>query len=327
MNQDHHRQYAIDAVRVAAALSGTDVVPPGFGKILLATLGSKSTFGDFVEAAAAPDRIRDTCLTVPSLPGPINPFPDTYAFLGHNLASFQHFECTRNGLSSGYLWNEDASLTLPGEWATAELMEYLHTHVVCQQDPKGEKQPFPGNGSSPMSVCYEAQKGKTLDAFEFPSASSMGDWYGERSLDAWKAGYFSDWRRGAGFALHFVHDALVPHHVWGNLLHGHSEWENQIEAFWKEHLRLLQSTDPTGQLYQDTVCKAVGDELGDILKQERDKSVAGLIRANAAYTTEWLAYKGLTGSAHLKVCASNDALRICIRAVAASVRALMLMTV
>ena len=338
MNQDHHRQYAIDALRAAVALSETASVPRSFGRSLLAALGGKLTLAEFVDAAAAPDRIRDTCLTLPSLPDLLNPFPDTYSILGHNLSSFQHFECNRNNAqisqcvecnrtdkSAGYLWNEDASLTRPGEWATSELMEHLHTQVVCRPDPKGVQPPFVDTLASPMKACYETQKGKTLDGFEFPSASVMGGCYGDRASVAWRAGDVAGWRGCAGFACHFVHDALVPHHVWGNLLHGHSDWEDQIEAFWKDHLRLLQSTDPTGQLYKDTLCEAVGEELDTILKHEDVTSVESLIRENAAYTTEWLTYRGVRGSTDLKDCPSNDALRICVRAVASSVRALMLM--
>jgi hypothetical protein len=324
MNQDHHRQYAVDALRTTVALSGSGVVPQGAGPALLRGLGDKSIQGEFVEAAAAPDRIRDIRLTLPLLPGALNLFPDAYCVLGHNLSSFQHFQCSRNGVDAGYLWNEDISLTLPGEWATSEVLEHLHTCVVYQQG-SGELPPFFDTLATPMKVFYMAQHGKTLDDFVFPSAAQVGVCYGDRAFRAWGEGDFEGWRRCAGFALHFVHDALVPHHVWGNLLHGHSEWEDQISSFWKNHMRHIQSADPTGQLYKDTVCKAVAGELDDILKLETNKSVMGLIHANADYTTEWLKYRGVTSPTDLKVCESADALRICIRAIASSVRALMLM--
>ena len=177
MNQDQHRQYAIDALRNVVALSGGGTVPQNLGPAILNALGDKSTHGEFVEAASAPDRIRDTCLTLPGLPGPINPFPDKYCVLGHNLSSFQHFQCSRGGKDGGYLWSKDDSLTTPGDWASSEVMEALHTRVVYQQDPKGEKPPFPDTLTPPMQTCYDAQKGKALDVFEFPSTASVGGCY------------------------------------------------------------------------------------------------------------------------------------------------------
>jgi hypothetical protein len=323
MNQNQHRQFAVDALRTAVALSASNNPPDGRDLSILSSFG-KAFQREVIEAAAAPDRIRDTYLTLPSLPDVINPFPDVYNIRGHNMTSFQHFMCNRNGKPAGYLWKQDASLTAVGGWASSELLELMRTEVRWRQDTKGEMPPEMHKLFTPMELRADEQKGVTLDAFEFPSADVVGGFYADHAYAAWVVEDFKTWRKCAGFALHFVQDALVPHHTWGVLEYGHNAWENAIEVFWREHLRLIHSTDPTGKLYQDTVCKAVAEELAAIVKCGHTK-VADLIYANAYSTTAWLKFRGMAAPTDLDECPALDGLRICIRAVAASVRALMLM--
>jgi hypothetical protein len=322
MNQNHHEQLALDAVRSLAAIRSAGGLDGNLISKLVKLLGDTNVRWQYKQSASLPDRIRDTACELPDF------FPDKYSVKGHNLSSFQHFQCMQGAEDFGYRWQKDPSLSLIGEVGD-ELMEVFHAFIRYRPERSNETPPVvlgpDGHPQQPpMAGWATKQPNCTLDNFAFPAAAEVGDFYARGARGYCKQDNGEGWRRCAGFALHFVADALVPHHCWGALLFGHSDWEDQIADYWNGHIRRIQFVDNNkGQLYAETVGNAVAQELKQADLQV--PSVAELIRANAAYTSDWLAKTGVNGPSNLGNCPPNAALRICIRGVASSVRALTLM--
>jgi hypothetical protein len=327
MNQDHHEQLALDAVRSLIALGPQKLpsLPAAQAERIVGAIGKggngpDATRWQYKQAASLPDRIRDTELELPDF------FHDKYCVAGHNLSSSQHFECSNNGTARGYLWKEDRSLSLIGDVISENLLSLFHTRVIYLPDRTGEAPPSYADGRpTPMAQSFAEQPNTTLGDFVFPAASLVGDFYAGLARDAWGKQNTALWRRAAGFALHFVQDALVPHHCWGALLFGHSDWEDTIDTFWTGQLREMLIAGNSDRIYGDTVAKAVGKELA-AADLSAAKSVADVVKANAAFTLAWLAAEGSGQPQDLADCSMIDGLRVCTRAVASSVRALLLMS-
>jgi hypothetical protein len=323
MNQDHHEQLALDAIRCMIALGPQNlpILPSGQIDRIVGAVGKGGKAADatrwqYKQAASLPDRIRDTEVELPDF------FHDKYSVAGHNLSSFQHFHCSDKNGTRGYLWREDASLTLIGDVLSERILELFHAHVLYLPDRTGEAPPaYPDGRPTPMARSFAKQQDVTLGDFVFPRASEIAEFYAGLAKDAWAARNFELWRRACGFTLHFVHDALVPQHCWGVLLYGHSDWEDKIDALWTILLRETQLSSNPSQVYTDNIARRVSKDLAssDLTSAT---SVAKVVEANVAFTSKWCG-----GSPKdLPDCSMVDGLYVCCRAVASSIRSLQLMS-
>lgn len=284
MNGNTHQDYA----KTVARLVLTSELAPDVRPYLV------DHRDQFVDAASMPDRVAEVACSGKTV------------LLDHNLSSFEHFQ-------PGYRWDRDPSLSVAG-LLTGAVAAVAGMRITA--NPDGERPPLTGLLElTPMQRAALGQPGVTLGAFHFPSASEGADhfasgarhWRGERN--------FAGWRRCAGYALHFVQDACVPHHVWGALLLGHAQWEVQLEASWRETMR---ETIQDSGIFQATVARAVRAALVEL---DECRTVGELCEANAAATVARF------GEPHdLVECPGNDALAVSIRAIASSLRACQLMT-
>jgi hypothetical protein len=297
MNQLSHEQLTLDCVRCLPALGDA-------GQPLIRSLAEISACRELIQASSAPDRLRDTALSVPWL-------ADRHVLDGNNMSSFQHFQLKNN---LGYCWSEDPC----DSWAETQAVKALHLNVEWAPENWGEQAPAPHGVCTPQEVACAAQPGVSLGVFCFPSAATVADFYAGLARSAWHEGDFEQWRRRAGYVLHMVQDSCVPAHSWGTLLLGHTEWENALERLWLQHIGEIKFVDNTAEtLYKSSVVEAVKRDLF----YSSSATVVGLIQANALWSSV------IAGPPHdMPDCQLNLALRVCLRAIATSVRALLLMT-
>jgi hypothetical protein len=186
----------------------------------------------------------------------------------------------------GYRWADDRSLGLLEELGDAGL--HLARSTVT-------------GTSAPMLAACASQPGAVLSDFRFPSAAEMGA--------HWSAYPFGS--DESGRALHMVQDSCCPHHACGTLLWGHQDFEDGLENEWNRHRCMLKTSGSDAPF-----TGAVRVELAGI----SCATVGQLIQANAAWTREWF------GQPHrLEECPWDSMLSICVRAVAATMRAIQLM--
>jgi len=248
---------------------------------------------EFWTAASLPDQVHEVACDVPAE-------GLRTELLGHNLASFEHSQ-------PGYRWTQDISLSLAGPLSAA-IMAAADMRIVSQlADPQAPLAPL--LRPSPMVAAAGVQVGKTLGFFEFPAASEGAQFFADAARSwAFDEDNGTGWRRCAGYALHFVQDACVPHHAWGALFYGHQAWEDALELAWA---RLWVDT-VNGGLVGSELAPAVASELQDL---EGAASVAEVCQVNAA----WACHR--FGQPHdLPECPGDVALRVSVRAIAASIR-------
>lgn len=231
---------------------------------------------ELIQGAGHADYLDDVLCSVP-FEG------ETPKLMGRSLTSLQHFQRPDG---SGYYWDADKSLGV-----LEELGDVATT--IARAHVSGT--------TPPMRKAMQYQPGAVFGNFRFPSAAAVGS--------HWST--FPALSQECGRALHFVQDACVPHHVWGVLLWGHQEFEDDLEATWTQHRDELKTT---GQ--EATFCEAVREALATL----KAKTVEDLIKSNAAWCASWF------GQVHrLEECNTTDMLAVCIRAVASSVAAINLM--
>lgn len=202
--------------------------------------------------------------------------------MGRTLTSLQHFQ-TDGG---GYLWDADKSLG-PLEELGDVAMTIARAHVSGQ--------------TPPMRKAVQDQPKAVFGGFRFPSAAAVGSYWSTAPA----------YSKECGHALHFVQDACVPHHVWGLLLWGHQEWEDDIEERWIQHRAMLEDAGEN-----HVFCEAVRAELAGITA----KTVEDLIKSNAEWAASWFGQPHRMGE-----CDVTDMLAVCIRAVASSIAAINIM--
>jgi hypothetical protein len=315
MNSYTHEEYA----KATARLILSDGFAPAAKRFLL------EGHPQFTDSAALPDLVHEVALVVPGRP----PFTE---LLRHGLSSFQHFQIYQRG----YRWQDDPSLALGGtaetiakvigalaplpglgiligavadpQAATGALARVAGLRLtISESDPRP---PFTGlSGATPMRDALAQQPGFPIGSFYFPSAASGCAFYARAAVHWASVGDLVNWRICAGYVMHLLQDCCAPHHVWGVLLFGHAEWEDAMQAAWHEVLAEVLADRSFGE----HIGKAVRNELQFLTGIT---SVAELCEVNAAWTATRF------GSAQeLSECPGNVALRVSVRAVAASVRA------
>lgn len=191
----------------------------------------------------------------------------------------------------GYCWKDDVSLG-PVETLGDLGMRMSHMYVSVPPNTPEDK---------PISVAVKNQPKTPLSEFKFPSASLSGSFC--KSKDPTLIGQL----------LHFVQDACVPHHAWGVLWFGHQEWEDDIQNQWLQHRKMISmSGDP--DLLKDTFGK-------EVTKEVFPDSLEDLIKSNA----DW-ARKRFGKPHKMAECKMTDMLAVNIRAVAASMMVIRILT-
>jgi hypothetical protein len=261
----------------------------------------------FWKAAAQPDDVQEVGIHVPGDGKQTD-------LLGQNPSSLGHFQREND---EGYLLSSDPSLYVGG--IAAELASLAHLRVLTNDG--GTRPPLTGLlEDRPIVAACATQPGETIGKFLFPSCAAGADYFA-RGARRWIEDIaltaevrVAGARCCLGYALHFVHDSHVPHHAWGSLLGGHQEWEDAQEREW---LRTLAKVQTDNQLFEETVAKAVRRELAHM----RTTTVGDLCREGAAWA------RGKFGDPRrLEECPGNVALDVSIVAIAASVRALEIVT-
>lgn len=201
--------------------------------------------------AAYPDQVR--CIEVEGYGAHV---------VGRNLASLAHFCRPINGQKpityQGYCWMRDRStphielskrkvISKPAEWGfpTDEMTQDCEPLFDLVRT-------LTGHG------CLEA------DEFTYPTAAVMAGWC-EKVMRILPPALYSGARRQealdtlAGWALHFVQDCCVPHHVECLLLKGHSGFEGDCEERWrewrggKEAVEILKAADVDAKAFNRQV--------------------------------------------------------------------------
>lgn len=233
MNRETHESYARMLVKI---LSHID---PKLAKKIFCYPGC---IGDFATHMSMPDRAKDLTIKVPGM--------TIDSVLGHNLTSMQHFLV--NG--HGYCMNSDPSLSVLDE-GTSILASLVGAKVEEVRDP-----------NIPTTLCtvlsetqHKAELTKCLKDIVFPSAWNSYISWGLEAYYNFSHSNMQDFVRHAGYALHFVQDACVPHHAWGALLYGHAEWEESLARLWNNHVVALgQASD--ANLWWDTLGQKIEQE-------------------------------------------------------------------
>jgi hypothetical protein len=290
VNGATHEQYAKVTAHLVRARGGV------LGDLL------RDGRNEFVTAASLPDRVHEVACSVPGGGARVELF-------GHGLSSCEHFQ---REVQAGYRWMEDGSLSVVGAPSAAMTAAAGMRIAVHDEDPRPPLTPL--WRPTPMALALRAQPGRALGFFEFPSAGAVADFYAA-AAQSWARdeGNAVGWRRCAGYALHFVQDACVPHHAWGVLLYGHASWEDELQAAW--HRVLVDTVE--GDLVDSTLAPAVASELRGL---QGLRHVSEVCEANAAWS------RARFGAPHdLPECPGGVALRVSVRAIAASIRACELM--
>jgi hypothetical protein len=275
------------------------VIEHGFAPAFRRFLLSPADRREFWTAASLPDRVGEVAVYLPGEGFQLE-------ILGHGLASFQHFQ---HATGAGYCWRDDSSLTGVGEAIAPLVMRAAGMRVMACQE--GEHTPLTGLAEdSPISIACAEQQRATLGDFRFPSAGMSTEFW-HRSVCYWLSSDNGPGvRRGLGYLLHFIHDALVPHHAWGWLLHGHAAFEDALELEWTNTMIGLEA-DPA--VLGVSLTRVVGEALAEL---RRWKTIGELCAAGGAWS------RATFGRHARDVCPGDDATRISIQAIAASIRAL-----
>jgi len=159
-------------------------------------------------------------------------------FLSWNFGAFTHF-CRpvdpREGIFRGYSYHRDWSCpqfeppgckvsARPGAWGWLMDAEAMATEPLSQ-----------------LLRTLDGHASVSLDDLTFPTAATMAGWV-ESLLG--RAGSLSSARTEhavdtlCGWALHFVQDCCVPHHVQGLLLGGHDRFEGEVAGIWRSRPEL-----------------------------------------------------------------------------------------
>jgi len=289
MNGQTHEQYGKAAARLILTCGLAPSVEPYL----------REGRPDFLAACSMPDRATEVTLVGPGV-------ADVTDVLGHNLNSFRHFQC----VDRGYRWLGDDSLSIAAE-VVAAAAAVAGLRMVAYDG--GLKPPLSGLlRDSPLVGSLRHQPGATIGSFRFPSAGEeAGYWL--TAARRWAAdGNMTGWRRCAGYACHHVQDACAPHHSWGVLLYGHSAWEDALEVEWHRALAGIISTE------------TVGSELAPAVRKEMEEITENRVSELCVANALW-ARRVFGEPRDLHDCAGDAALRVSVRAVAATVRALELM--
>jgi len=255
---------------------------------------------DFIAACSLPDRVDEVACVLPG------EGPQT-VLLGHNLSSFRHFQVGERG----YRWLADDSLSIGGALVAAagavigaQIVEYRN----------GLRPPPTGlEGATPLERALLEQPGATVGTFRFPSAGEEADHYAQGARYWLANGSPDPARRCAGMVAHLVTDACCPPHGWGQILHGHAAFEDALEAQWHETLAEMIEAEQVA----DVLAPAVREELADI----KATSIEDLCIENSLWTR-----RAFGEPRDMPECPGDVALRLSVRAVAATLRALELMT-
>lgn len=211
------------------------------------------------------------------------PFGDPQPRLfGQQLTSLQHFQRSDG---RGYCWRYDPSLGCLEEIGDAGM------HVAGMR-VDGKRGPI-------TSSCL-VQQGATLGDFVFPSAARMAAYWGEAPFGGKETGHLA----------HFIQDSCIPHHGWGALLFGHQEFEDTLEDEWFSMRNAAeQASDP----------KAFSKRFAAEVRKANigATTLPDLVADNAAWARTWFGQPR-----PLDECTNTDALAICIRAVASTIRAI-----
>jgi hypothetical protein len=224
---------------------------------------------------------------------------------GHNVTSLQHFQ-------PGYRWQSDPSLGVLGA-LSSELTALAGMRIGINGNPTS---PAPMAGvldQSPMVRAIAEQPGYALGSFRFPASADVVEYYGAAARN-WLSRHRNlvGWRACLGYLLHSIQDSCVPHHAWSALLFGHQEWEDGAETLWVRDITDIEGKGMVGDLSE-----SVRREVNDITAT----SLADLCAQNAA----WAVHRW--GQPHyLGTCPDDDAMAVSIRAIAASVHAIELVS-
>jgi hypothetical protein len=289
MNAPTHLSYAETVIRLVR----------GFGMAPFAKPFLSDHVDDFVQWAGMPDRVHEVAANVDGA---------MVTQVGkHDFSSFEHFEVQ----GAGYEWARDPSLGVLGTLA-GDLAKLAGLRLVAYGDL-----PRPPLGGLTMTTPMQEAAAKYGQApvaeFIFPRAGIGAAFWVAVARRFALANDAEHWRRAAGYGLHFVEDSCVPHHSWGALLFGHADFENALEAQWRQTIDEVVTAGMLGT----TIVPAVRAELADL---EHVASPEALCAANA----DWA--RRVYGQPHdLAACPGDVALRVSVRAIAASVLACELM--
>lgn len=289
MNGSTHSAFA----RILANLATYHGLAPRAHDLLLADRDL------FARSTVLPDNVIDVAIRMPV--GEL-----ATEILGHATAPLCHFE-------PGYDWGKDPSLSVAG--ALVDAAAHLCGATVELRGDGLRPPQVPMAELCPFAHSLALQSHREVTHFRFPSASQMAAFYG-RGARLWLADRnVPGWLGCAGYALHLVQDCCIPHHARGALLAGHTAFENRLEQHFEQDFG-----DGTGDVNPDLIAAV----RRDLLAVQDCRTVAELcIRCAGWSRAKWPDLDAL-GNPDNDV--SIAALAICTRALAASVRAIELMT-
>jgi hypothetical protein len=300
MNAEHHEQIVLDT------LKGLRLLGDARKPIIAAALSERAYCRELLQAASAPDRLREV-----SIPA-VKTFGDEHVFAGNNAASFCHFEAYTPGAASprpgplnGYCWIEDIGTS----WASATLLKVMDTAPEYSPENFGERAPgYPL--ITPMGIAASMQPKSKLAYYRFPSATAMAEHFATLARRYWRQKDYANWRLCVGYVLHFLADVCVPHHIWGTLFLGHSDWEKECEAHWLKHQQMLRLAEQDE--YLNSVLPAIDAEIPKNVDSILELMKVTVLKTRIRFGTP----------RDIEECPLNNAMRVSVTAIAASVKAI-----
>jgi len=217
---------------------------------------------------------------------------------GHNFACLAHFCRPEVNIFKGYNWKHDSSLPsldlpdrdvqphpeewpiLPQKWRDKDPMWRL-IKTLTDPDSKG-------------SIA--------ADEITYSTAASMAFWLTEAYAFAFKPKMHTEEAANvAGWILHFVQDCAVPHHAWGTLLNGHSEFESACADRWtwlrQTHAKCINDWVMEGAVATVErprwICEGVAKESfeeGRVMWWKRQRKVDAALRRAVVHSVRCLRY-------------------------------------
>ncbi len=145
-----------------------------------------------------------------------------FAYSGAMGEILQGKKCSTVGKYGGYSWDCDPWLGLVDTLGTVSLADVKFNPDCGHFDSDFFSQ-------SPGARLI---RGRTdWDDQLYPSAIDMTEFYGRKAVEL--KGHKGFWDlQSLGFALHFLHDLTVPHHVLCTILNNHVRYETALTSTW-----------------------------------------------------------------------------------------------
>lgn len=253
----------------------------------------------FARSMALPDNAIEVAIRMPS--GEL-----ATEILGNTTEPLCHFE-------PGYLWSKDPTLSIGG--ALVDAAAHLCGATVELRTDGVRPPAVPMDEESPFVRALKAQPHRTITDFRFPSASEMAGYY-TRAAHAWlNAGNVPGCIECMAYAAHMEQDCCITYHGQSALLAGHSDREVRLQEHFAADFGDGSSIDSDRF---DELVKAARREM---LAVQDCRTVEDLcIRCAGWARSKWPDLGAFAESDW------NVSLAVCVRALAASVRGLELMT-